>query len=471
MESAAHIASQVRSGRRSAVGVVSEALEAAERAHAELNAFTLIDTSGALKRAEAIDRLVAAGRDPGPLAGVPIALKDIIDDAGMPNTAGSSFPVGLAERSAAVVRRLGAAGGVIIGRTGLHEFAFGFTSENPWFGPVRNPWDTATSAGGSSGGSASVVAAGVVPVAVGTDTGGSVRVPAAMCGILGLKVTHGRIPLTGVFPLVSSLDTVGPFARTVEDLAIVYSVLAGDDAADPWSQPVPVEPMRPRSPDSLRIGIVRQWIAPPIEQAVAEGLDTFAERCRDIGVAVEDVDAASLAPPAALGPAIGPEIVAVHGERYRAHPERYGRDVGLRIEQAADGTAEDVLEAERWGSAARATIARIAADGFDALVCPTVGALRKVIGEDDVDIDGTRVFHRKPLARFTAPINRIRTPAIALPVAGTPDQGVSVQLIGPMWSEADLLGIASSLEGAGVIEVCRPPISFGGRPAEAEPPR
>jgi aspartyl-tRNA(Asn)/glutamyl-tRNA(Gln) amidotransferase subunit A len=458
---ATEIASQVRTGRITALEVVTTALEAAEASHADLNAFTLIDQSGALHRAEGIDRLVAEGHDPGPLAGVPIAIKDIIDDAGLPNTAGSSFPTSLATHSAPVVRRLGAAGAVIIGRTGLHEFAFGFTSENPWFGPVRNPWDTATSPGGSSGGSAAAVAAGVVPIAIGTDTGGSVRVPAAMCGIVGLKVTHGRIPLTGVFPLVESLDTVGPLARSIDDLAVAYLAMAGDDPSDPWSQVRPVQRPGNREMSSVRFGVVRQWLEPPHTHEVRDGLGQFIDRCESAGAVIEELDVPELAPPDEVPRAIGPEIMAVHGERYAEHPERYGEDVALRIEQSSEATARDLLTAQRWGMQARAVIDRLATDGFDALVCPTVGAMHKTIGVDTIPIDGFHVFHRDVLSRFTSPINRIGIPSLSAPVSDTPHQGVSVQLIGPMWSEAHLLSVGAALENADVISTRTPPISFG----------
>jgi len=182
----------------------------------------------------------------GALAGVPIALKDLIDHAGRPNTAGSSYPAITPDASAPAVARLEAADAVIIGRTGLHEYAFGFSSENHWFGPVRNPWDLDLSPGGSSGGSAAAVAAGLAAGALGTDTGGSVRVPAALCGVVGLKVTHGRVPLRGVFPLGPSIDTVGPIGRSVVDIARLYETIAGFDPGDPWSAPRPVVPPAPR---------------------------------------------------------------------------------------------------------------------------------------------------------------------------------------------------------------------------------
>lgn len=460
MTTATDIASQVRSGRLAATTVVSRALDAAEQAHEQLNAFTLIDRAGAMHRAEAVDRLVEQGRDPGPLAGVPIGLKDLIDDAGMPTTNGAAFPTELASTSATCVRRLGAAGGIVIGRVGLHEFAFGFTSENPWFGPVRNPWDTDTSPGGSSGGSGAVVAAGVVPIALGTDTGGSVRVPAALCGVMGLKVTHGRVPLSGVTPLVASLDTVGPLARTTADLAAAYRSIAGDDPADPWSQPQPVEPLAELHPHDVRLGIVNPWREGPLSSTVLADLAVFAERCIDLGIEVTELDSPLLTPPSSLTDAIAPEILDVHADRYAAHGERYGRDVGVRIEAAANADASAIVDAERWGSAARAEIQRLSNSGITALVAPTVGASRKVIGNDDMTVDGVRYFHRLLLARYTAPINRIRVPALSAPVRIADRKGESVQLVGPMWSESRLLGLASLLESNDVIGVGLPPIHF-----------
>ncbi|MDQ3783275.1 MAG: amidase, partial [Actinomycetota bacterium] len=197
-DTARGIAAAVRSGQRRAVEVVAECLH--RIGDDPLNAFTLITADAAMADAATVDAAVAAGEDPGPLAGVPVAVKDLIDQAGLPNTAGSSFPPAVPDQDATVIGRLRRFGAVPVGRTGLHEFAFGFSSENPWFGAVRNPWDRTISPGGSSGGSGAAVGAGWVPVALGTDTGGSVRVPAALCGVVGLKVTHGAVPTTGVYP-------------------------------------------------------------------------------------------------------------------------------------------------------------------------------------------------------------------------------------------------------------------------------
>ncbi|MDH5295486.1 MAG: amidase, partial [Acidimicrobiia bacterium] len=277
MISAAHIAAEVRRGERSARDTVAGALTQADAQQERLNINTFIDRERAIERAEEIDRMVEAGRDPGPLAGVPVAVKDLIDHAGRVTTCGSKFYNEVAETTAPAIERLERAGAIMVTRTGLHEFAYGFSSENHWFGPVRNPLDPELSPGGSSGGSASAVAAEQVPVAIGTDTGGSVRVPAALCGIYGLKVTHGRIPLTGVFPLAASLDTVGPLAATVGDLALAYQAMAGHDPSDRWSAVQPVVTPGGARPDlgGLRVGIPAAWVdTAPITDSVA---DAFAE--------------------------------------------------------------------------------------------------------------------------------------------------------------------------------------------------
>jgi Asp-tRNA(Asn)/Glu-tRNA(Gln) amidotransferase A subunit family amidase len=461
MQPATEIASQVRTGRLRAVDIVSAAIERAESSQDRLNAFTLIDGANALARARGIDMLVEAGRDPGPLAGVPIGLKDLIDQTGLPNTKGGSFPVEPSKYSAAVVKRHGNAGAVIIGRTGLHEFAFGFTSENHWFGPVRNPWDLATSPGGSSGGSGAAVAAGIVPIAIGTDTGGSVRVPAAMCGVFGLKVTHGRVPLTGVYPLAPSLDTVGPLAATVGDLAAGYLAIAGDEKADPWSQPVPVDTVGPPpDPKTIRLGLVTQWMTPRHTREVSDGIDTFIRAATALGIDVIEVNQPSLLGHEGAARAFGPEVMSVHGERFAGSPEGYGPKTRVRMEEASDGTADDLLATMQWRSGARATIGRLFDSDIHALIAPTVGGMRKVIGDDNMDVDGESVFHRKLLASFTAPINQIGVPSIAAPIVGTGTPPVSIQLIGPMWGESTLLSIATTLESANILGTTPPPVFF-----------
>jgi aspartyl-tRNA(Asn)/glutamyl-tRNA(Gln) amidotransferase subunit A len=455
------ITAAIRSGATTATDIVGEAIDRAERTQPVINAFTSIERVGALERAAVIDRRLGEGDDPGPLAGVPIGLKDLIDQEGIPTTNGAAFPPIVPDRSAAVVRRLEAAGAVIIGRTGLHEFAYGFTSENEHFGPVRNPWDTEWSPGGSSGGSAAAVSAGVVPVGIGTDTGGSVRVPAALCGVVGLKVTHGRVPLTGVTPLAASLDTVGPLARTVADLAAVYAVIAGDDAEDPWSAPVPVATLEPAvDPASLRIAVPVQWNAAVIDGATKAAFDGTLEQIAALGAVVEVVDEPALAITEVAANAVSVEILAEHADRLATDPDRYGSEVAARLRAAAEVPHRVAVEVLAWDAGARHALDRLFTR-FDAIATPTVGAMVKVIGVDDMDLDGRPVFHRTVLSSSTWPVNRTGNPALALPIPGSSRPPASLQLVGSRFGEARLLGIGLGLEKSGLIGVEQPPIFFG----------
>ena len=442
----------VRNGTRTASDVVEEYVEVARVRNPDLNAFTEIDRDGALRQASLIDE----GTRTGPLAGVPIALKDLIDHTGHVTTAGSAFYRHQPSASATVVDRLEAAGAIIMGRTGLHEFAFGFSSENPWFGPVRNPWDTDLSPGGSSGGSAVAVAAGMSPAAIGTDTGGSVRVPAALCGIVGLKVTHGRIPLTGTFPLAGSLDTVGPLALTTGDTRLLYEAMKGFDRSDPWSAPVVQPPRRVRALEYLRVAVPLPWLERvETTRVTRRRFDRFCERLRDLGVTVEPVTDPALAPDPILFNLVGTEAAAVHRESFADPTKPYGDDLRDRLGQAMDNTAADYLEAVRWRAgmvqAARELFAR-----YDLVLIPTVGHPRKRIGVDTIDIDGIPTFYRLPLSGYTALVNVLGCPAISLPVL---DEGIpppSVQLVGPWWGENLLLGAGEELERSGIVG-SRPP--------------
>lgn len=446
LERITDLAAAVRSGETSARVVVADALDRAEQSQPVINAFTTLDREGALQRAETIDATVSDGSDPGALAGVPIGLKDLIDQKGIPTTNGAAFEATAADRSAAVVRRLEDAGAVIIGRTGLHEFAFGFTSENEHFGPVRNPWDPDLSPGGSSGGSGAAVAAGVVPAAIGTDTGGSVRVPAALCGVAGLKVTHGRVPLDGVTPLAPSQDTVGPIARSVADLAAVYAVMAADPA------PVPDVDV-----EALRIGVPVQWTGGVIDRSTRQAFEDILERIAGTGAAVEGVDEPALAITDEAAAAVSIEIIAVHGERLRTEPHRYGTDVAERLRRAESVPASYAEAAREWDHAAQQTLEGLFGE-FDVLATPTVGSTRKTIGVPDIDIAGERVYHLRVLSQYTRPVNRTGNPALALPIPASGAPPASLQLVGPRHGEGPLLGVGAALEAAGLIVAEHPPI-------------
>lgn len=448
---ALHIAAETRRKERLARDTVAGSLLQAEAQQERLNVNTLIDRDRAIERAEAIDAMVEAGTDPGPLAGVPVALKDLIDHAGRPTKCGSSFYSEVPDRSARVVERLEQAGAVIVTRTGLHEFAYGFNSENEWFGPVRNPLDPELSTGGSSGGSAAAVAGEQVPVAIGTDTGGSVRVPAALCGIYGLKVTHGRVPLTGVFPLASSLDTVGPLARTIDDLSLAYLAIAGYDASDPWSVDQPV--VRPGSarPDlqGLRIGLPVAWLdRGPVTDQVAEAFAEAVAAIRGMGATVQELHDPVLAPPGHIAELAGGEIAALH-RRWKSEGKQYGTEVSARLDAALDVDLDAYVEANRW----RAEVRQHAAAAFfrfDLLLTPTTGATRKTIGVDAIETSTGQHHHRTVLSWFTALVNTIGAPALAAPLTSDQTPPPSLQLIGPWWTEHRLLEVGATLAETGI---------------------
>jgi aspartyl-tRNA(Asn)/glutamyl-tRNA(Gln) amidotransferase subunit A len=363
---------------------------------------------------------------------VPIAVKDIIDHAGRVTTCGSAFYRGLATVTAPSLQALLDAGAVAIGRAGLHEWAFGFSSENPHWGVIRNPWDPTTSPGGSSGGSAVAVAVGLTPIAMGTDTGGSVRVPAALCGTYGLKVTHGRIPLEGVFPLVPSIDTVGPLADSVEHLSLAYRVMSGDAAPEP-------------GPASLRIGLPQPWFDDaPMAGEVETAFRSVVERLVHLGHRVESVEVPGFGPSGELIWAIADEVREIHRE-FRQRGELYGDDVTRRLDEA-DATTDSQIRAGRdWQERMRQSLATAFA-GHDLLITPTVPVRSKTIGEEMI---GDR-HYRSVLSYFSAVVNHTLHPAIAMPLTGTGAPPLSLQAIGPMGSEPLLLGFARSLQDAGI---------------------
>lgn len=450
MIDASTIASEVTKGDRSARDTVAGAITAAQAQQDRLNVCTYIDEERALARAEELDSIVESGRSPGPLAGVPVALKDLIDHTGRTTTCGSGFYREEAEATAEVVRRLEDAGAVIVSRTVLHEFAYGFSSENDWTGPVRNPLDPDLSCGGSSGGSAAAVAADQVPIAIGTDTGGSVRVPAAMCGIFGLKVTHGRIPLSGVFPLAPSIDTVGPLARSVGDLSLAYAAMAGYHRDDPWSSPVPVVSPSSTRPDlrGIRIGIPVPWVDSPVSEDVAVAFADAIAAIRALGAEVEEFREDSVDNHREIVTLAGAEIAAIHRPWVDAG-KPYGPEVADRLERALAVTVDEFMAATEWRALARQRT--MAAFGsFDFLATPTVGTTRKVIGEDTVETTEGRLPYRPVLSCFTALVNHLGCAAIAGPLGGGRPPA-SLQLIGAPWSEHRLLELAGLLEREGVF--------------------
>jgi aspartyl-tRNA(Asn)/glutamyl-tRNA(Gln) amidotransferase subunit A len=337
------------------------------------------------------------------------------------------------------VEELEQAGAVVVGRTGLHEFAFGFSSENPFWGAVRNPWDLATSPGGSSGGSAAAVAAGIVPIAIGTDTGGSVRVPAALCGTYGLKVTHGRISLNGVFPLVPSIDTVGPLANSIDNIDLSYRAMSSDATPEP-------------APTKFRFGIPEPWFTgAPLSDEIAAEFRAAVTALRTLGHTVGSIRMPGSLPSDQLWNAIAEEVREVHG-RFRSEGKEYGPDVSQRLDAADLVSAGDTEDAHQWQQELRNAFAE-AFEQVDFLITPTVPVRRKVIGENSINGQP----YRSVLSYFSAVVNHSLHPAIALPLANSGSPPASLQVIGPRHSESRLIGLGRYLDSEELTGFVSPP--------------
>lgn len=438
-----HALTAIEAGRRLRAGALTsdaltraclDRIQALDGVH---RAFITITADEALRGAREADRELAAGRDRGPLHGIPVSLKDLIDQAGAPTTAGSHVrPMTPAEHDAVVTARLRAAGAVLIGKTNLHEFAFGTTSEDTAFGAVRHPLDPERSAGGSSGGSAAAVALGMSPISIGTDTGGSVRIPASICGLVGLKAAYGEIPCDGVVPLSETLDHVGPLARTVADAAAAYCILSRRTARPPVAPP----------PGSLRLGRLPEYfeevLSSGVRAAYTRALDTLAQA----GVRIEQV----ALPHAAEIPAIylhlmAPEAAAYHARTLESCPERYTPAVRARLEVCRYMLAEDHVRARQGQRMLRAGVDAALAS-LDALILPGQPIEAFPLGSDVVDVDGTRDAVRSLTLRLTQPFNITGHPAIVLPAGDSEGLPVSLQLVGHHGATPLLLDVAAAVE-------------------------
>lgn len=427
----------------SAVELTTSCLNRIEQLNPTLNAFITVMHDSALAQARKADEEIHAGNWRGPLHGIPIGLKDLFDTAGVKTTCGSAlFANRIPSEDAEVVRRLKNAGAVLIGKQNMQEFAYGGTSTSSYFGPVHNPWDVDRIAGGSSGGSAAAVATGMCFAALGTDTGGSIREPAAFCGIVGLKPTYGRVSTRGVFPLSPSLDHVGPLCRNVVDTALMLEVIAGYDRLDPTTVDLPVDSYA----DALntrtrpRLGIVRRLyfddLDPEIESALAEALKELT----DLSSEVREVDLPPV--PTAVQ---APEVYAVHAKYLTASPDLYGRWMRERLEQATTVDTVSYIEGRQELDRVRRLVADVFSE-VDFLVTPTSPV-------PPITIKEAMNMSPSPAGelwlRNTRPFNVYGLPTISIPCgstrAGLP---IGLQLSGPNFGEAKLLSFAYAFEQA-----------------------
>jgi aspartyl-tRNA(Asn)/glutamyl-tRNA(Gln) amidotransferase subunit A len=450
--SIAELGGLIRARTVSSVEVTEAHLARIERLDPTLNAFVTVMAAEAREAARRADAEIAGGRWRGPLHGVPIGLKDIFDTAGVRTTHGSSFyRDNVPTEDAESVRRLKTAGAVLIGKCNTHEFAAGSTTNNPWYGATRNPWALDRAPGGSSGGSGAAVAAFLCPGATGTDTGGSIRGPAACCGIVGLKPTYGRVSIRGIYPNAVSLDHAGPMTRTARDAGLLLGAMAGYDPEDPTCADVPV----PDFTADLDAGVSGFRIARcpdlhflEVDAAVVRALDDAERVLGGLGAKLKTVPFALAGEVQATREALSRgEFLALHRERFAAHPEGYGPDLHPRFAEGARVTLDAYVRACRMREAIRREFDELLRV-VDAIVLPVAPSEAPLIATGAARVNGKDVVFGSGLAMRQV-INVAGLPAVAVPVgfgeAGLP---LSMQIVGPAWGEAKILRIAHAYEVA-----------------------
>ena len=455
-QEAHEIAVSVQAGRLRAASVLDGALERIEREAGRYNCFTEVLADQARADAARLDAQVAAGGKPGPLAGVPFAVKNLFDVKGIRTLAGSRINRDLppAGADAAAVRALRAAGAVLVGALNMDEYAYGFTSENSHYGPVRNPYDPARSAGGSSGGSAAAVAAGLVPLSLGSDTGGSVRVPAAFCGLFGLKPTYGRVSRAGIVLFAPSVDHVGPLARSVRDLALAYDLLQGPDADDPSCADRPaqaVSALLGEGIQGLRIALAGGYF---LEHAEPQAVAAARRVAQALGASGEQMVPDAAAARAAAMIVTGVEGAGVHLRNLRDRPADFDPLTRDRFLAAALLPGSIYSRAQSFRRAYRDAVRELFSR-VDILVAPTTPIAAPLIGQETVSLGGNSFPSRAHVGRFTIPFSIIGLPVISVPVRGSAlPRGV--QLVGSPFKEAQLFRAAAFLEAQGVVGFSRP---------------
>jgi AtzE family amidohydrolase len=442
-------AAAVRSGAASAVEITEAALAHIAARNPVLNAFTAITAERALAEARAVDRQRAEGKSLGPLAGAPFAVKNLFDIKGLVTLAGSKID---AERPSAtadafILKKMGEAGAILVGALNMDEYAYGFTTENTHYGAAHNPHDPAHVAGGSSGGSGAAVAGGLVPVALASDTNGSIRVPSSFCGTFGLKPTYGRLSRTGTRPFVASLDHLGPLARTVGDLAASYDAMQGAEPGDPAQAGRPIEPALPlleHGASGLRIGIAGGHFA-----GSGVGAEAVATVAKALGATrVIEVPEAARARAAAFVISAS-EGADLHLADLKSRAQDFDPMTRDRFLAGALVPAGWVLRAQRFRRWYREQALELFRD-IDILLAPATPCQAPRIGQETIEIDGLTVPSRPFIGVYTQPLSFIGLPIVAAPLRRPGELPIGVQIIAAPWREADALRVARALERDGV---------------------
>jgi aspartyl-tRNA(Asn)/glutamyl-tRNA(Gln) amidotransferase subunit A len=446
-------ARRIRAREISPVELTEAYLARIERLNPRLNAYITVCATEARAAARAAEAEIARGGWRGPLHGVAIGVKDIFDTAGVRTTNGSSFYRDhVPTEDAESIRRLKAAGAVVIGKCNTHEFAAGSTTNNPWYGAARNPWSLDRSPGGSSGGSGAAVAAFLCAAATGTDTGGSIRSPAACCGVVGLKPTYGRVSLRGIYPNALSLDHPGPIARTARDAGLLLQGMAGWDPLDATTENVPVPDFTEgidAGVDGMRLAVCPDLHYGELDAAVATALDEAVKTLAGLGARIETVAFplrdALLSARKAISQA---EFLALHRERLAAKPDGYGADVRERLREAASTTLDDYVRACRDRERVRRALDLLLGEA-DALILPVSPCEAPLVETGTSKINGKDVAFGPVGVPMRGTVNVSGLPAVAVPTGWSPGGlPLSLQIVGPRWGEAQVLRIANAYEDA-----------------------
>lgn len=441
------IASAIKTGETTAQTIITQCLKNINDRNQTLNSFTAITAETALLAAKQIDTAIAQGQNPGPLAGVPFAVKNLYDIGGLTTLAGAKINAENppATQDATAVAKLKQAGAILVGALNMDEYAYGFVTENSHYGATPNPHDLTRISGGSSGGSAAAVAAGLVPITLGSDTNGSIRVPASLCGVFGFKPTYGRLSRAGVFLFASSLDHVGPFARSVQDIATVYDVLQGSALRDPVCTHRPTEACLPQinqGIEGLRIAVADGYFATGAEPEVLAAVEQVATV---LGVTqrvtIPEADRAR----AAAYIITAAEGANLHLENLRTRPQDFDPATRDRFLAGALIPADWYIQAQRFRRWYQGCVREIFRE-VDIIVAPTTPCVAPLLGQEKMVIGGEEVLVRPNLGLYTQPLSFIGLPVLSVPIRHNNGLPLGVQIIAAPYNEALILRVAAVLE-------------------------
>jgi aspartyl-tRNA(Asn)/glutamyl-tRNA(Gln) amidotransferase subunit A len=449
---AVSIAAAVREGKVSAVEVTKAAIARIAAQDNQLNCFTAVTAETALTDAVCIDREIAQGNNPGTLAGVPFAVKNLFDIAGLTTLTGSKINAEnpAASQDATAVAKLKQAGAVLVGALNMDEYAYGFVTENSHYGATHNPHDLQRVAGGSSGGSAAAVAAGLVPLTLGSDTNGSIRVPAALCGVFGLKPTYGRLSRAGVALFSSSFDHIGPFARSVQDIATVFDALQGEDDRDPICTKRPPElvlSQLEQDISDIRIAIAADYFTKGAEAEALAAVQKIADALNVTQyVTIPEAHRAR----AAAFVITASEGANLHLDQLRCRPQDFDSATRDRFLAGALIPSSWYLQAQRFRKWYRDRVREVF-QNVDIILAPTTPISAPLIGQQTMILDGEEILVRPHLGLFTQPLSFIGLPVLSVPIQRQNALPLGVQLIAAPYNEALILRVAAALEVKGVV--------------------